>query len=98
MKIFNPTICDKLSNNKFGSKLSDYEVIGQLGRGATSNVYKVKLRNDKESSFALKVMDKDDIKKKNLEHRVKNEIDIHMTLNESKEKVIINLLHCFEDD
>ena len=29
---------------KFGDKLSDYEVVGQLGRGSTAYVYKVKPR------------------------------------------------------
>ena len=28
----------------FGSKLSDYEVLGQLGRGATAYVYRVRAR------------------------------------------------------
>ena len=52
MKILSSDILDKLSefqrNNGldiFGSKLSDYEVIGQLGRGATANVYRVRARN-----------------------------------------------------
>jgi hypothetical protein len=29
---------------KFGKKLSNYEVVGHLGRGATANVYKVRSR------------------------------------------------------
>ena len=30
---------------KYGSKLSAYEVLGHLGRGATANVYKVRARD-----------------------------------------------------
>lgn len=59
---------------QFGNKLSDYEVVGQLGRGSTAYVYKVKprqaLSNSSQelisNSFALKVIDKEEIKKKNL--------------------------------
>jgi len=34
-------------------------------------------------AYALKVIDKDEIKKKNLEHRVRNEIEIHIAMNDS---------------
>lgn len=84
---------NKLPN--FGNKLSDYEVVGQLGRGSTAYVYKVKPRNQEAlttsallqqglDSFALKVIDKEEIKKKNLHRRVKNEIEINMHLARSQ--------------
>jgi serine/threonine protein kinase len=68
---------------KYGNSLSDYEVLGQLGRGATAYVYRVRSRNahHQAQQFALKVIDKDEIKKKGLERRVKNEIEIHIMLN-----------------
>jgi serine/threonine protein kinase len=56
-------------------------VVGQLGRGATAYVYKVKSRNGGDELYALKVIDKEEIVKKNLEKRVKNEIEIHILLN-----------------
>ena len=93
---------------KFGSQLSDYEVLGQLGRGATAYVYRVRSRNSAhmDKQFALKVIDKDEIKKKGLERRVKNEIEIHILLNnqfqllasENVKNPIVTLHHCFEDD
>ena len=68
---------------KFGSKLSAYEVLGHLGRGATANVYKVRMRDaaSADDFLALKVIDKAEVRKKNLQIRVKNEVEIHIHLN-----------------
>ena len=107
----------------FGSKLSDYEVLGHLGRGATAYVYRVRARKsespssddqnqESEKQYALKVIDKEQIKKKNLEQRVKNEIEIQILLNNTKTSEngriisknellydpIVFLYHCFEDE
>jgi serine/threonine protein kinase len=45
---------------EFGSQLSDYEIIGQLGRGATAFVYKVRCRKSGQI-YALKVVDKENV-------------------------------------
>jgi len=65
---------------------------------------------ENKNQFALKVIDKEEIKKKNLGKRIKNEIEIHIHLNraqllsldpkdkkEGKNQPIIQLYHCFED-
>lgn len=51
----------------------------------------------------MKVIDKDEIRKKKLEKRVRNEIEIHQVLNEKFDKMegespIVGLYHSFEDD
>ena len=73
---------------KYGSKLSAYEVLGHLGRGATANVYKVRARDAGDSSefLALKVIDKAEVRKKNLQVRVKNEVEIHIHLNRAQNR------------
>ena len=61
--------------------------MSQLGKGATAYVYKVRSRSDQSETpkcYALKVIDKEKIKKLNLDKRVKNEIEIHLTLNEHR--------------
>jgi len=55
--------------NKFGSTLADYEVMGQLGRGATAFVYQVRCRHSGKV-FALKVVDKENLRAKNLTQRI----------------------------
>jgi len=51
--------------SQFGSQLSDYEILGQLGRGATAFVYQVRCRSHGQY-YALKVVDKENLLKKNL--------------------------------
>ena len=53
------------TNFEFGSQLADYEIIGQLGRGATAFVYKVRCRQ-RDEVYALKVVDKENLREKNL--------------------------------
>lgn len=69
--------------------------MGQLGRGATAYVYKVRPRDNsiqqnlstyfkKDHSLiqlALKVIDKQEVHKKNLIKRIQNEIEVHLHLN-----------------
>jgi serine/threonine protein kinase len=50
---------------KFGSTLADYEIVTTLGRGATAFVYQVKCRRS-GGIFALKVVDKENLRQKNL--------------------------------
>jgi len=61
---------------QFGCSLSDYEILGQLGRGATAFVYQVRCRKSNEV-FALKVVDKENLRAKNLTQRIRQEILVH---------------------
>jgi serine/threonine protein kinase len=63
----------KSNSNHFGTQLSDYEILGQLGRGATAFVYKVRCRRF-GGIYALKVVDKENLREKNLVQRIKQEI------------------------
>lgn len=81
-------------NQEFGSQLADYEIVGQLGRGATAFVYKVRSRQ-LDKIYALKVVDKDNLREKNLTLRIKQEIVVHKQL---KCPYIIELHHFFEDE
>ena len=58
------------TQQQFGSALSDYEIIGQLGRGATAFVYQVKCRKSNQV-YALKVVDKENLRAKNLTSRIR---------------------------
>ena len=58
------------SEQQFGDQLSDYEILGQLGRGATAFVYKVRCRRS-GAIYALKVVDKENLREKNLVQRIK---------------------------
>ena len=92
-----------MSSNHFGSSLSvilfflflqDYKVEGQLGRGASAFVYKVSCRATNKT-YALKVIDREKLKKDNLQQRLKSEIQVHFQL---KCPYIIELFHYFEDE
>jgi polo-like kinase 4 len=57
--------------------LSDYEILGPLGRGATAFVYKVRCKKS-NLIYALKVVDKENLRAKNLTARIKQEIEVHI--------------------
>ena len=79
---------------QYGSVLSDYEIMGQLGRGATAFVYQVRCRQT-QNIFALKVVDKENLRSKNLTARIRQEIEVHRQL---KCPYIVELHHFFEDE
>lgn len=63
----------------YGSQLADYEVIKQLGRGANAFVYQVRSRQS-GTLHALKVIDKENLRKHNLVPRIQCEIQVHSLL------------------
>lgn len=80
---------------QFGCSLSDYEILGTLGRGATAFVYQVRCRKSFQV-FALKVVDKENLRAKNLTQRIRQEIMVHRQLIDCP--YIVKLHHFFEDD
>lgn len=49
-----------MKNSYLGSQLSDYEILGQLGRSATAFVYQVRCRQQSKV-YALKVVEKENL-------------------------------------
>lgn len=68
--------------------------MGQLGRGATAFVYQVRCRQT-QNIYALKVVDKENLRSKNLTARIRQEIEVHRQL---KCDYIVELHHFFEDE
>jgi serine/threonine protein kinase len=80
--------------SSLGSTLADYQVIGLIGRGAYSYVYHVRSHHS-PIDLALKVVDKARVKEATQLSRLKNEIDLQMTL---EHRHVVSLLHHFEDE
>ncbi|ETW04366.1 AUR protein kinase, variant [Aphanomyces invadans] len=75
-------------------KLTDFEIGRPLGRGKFGNVY---LAREKESKYvvALKVLQKYQLRKANVEHQLRREIEIQSDLNHPN---ILRLFGYFYDD
>lgn len=80
-------------NNPIKFEKKEFEVVGALGRGAYSFVYKVAHRK-KKSLAALKVIDKKKIKTSNSLKRLQNEISIQKIM---KNKNVVKLFKYFQD-
>jgi serine/threonine protein kinase len=77
-----------------GSALSDYQVVGLIGRGAYSYVYHVRSHHN-SADLALKVVDKQRVKEATQLSRLYNEIELQKTLDH---RHVVRLLHNFEDE
>ncbi|OMJ80752.1 hypothetical protein SteCoe_18910 [Stentor coeruleus] len=76
------------------NQIKDYEILGPLGHGAYSRVYKVKHRSSK-NEFALKIIEKNKLTVSKLNRRLKNEITLQSSLNHP---CIVKLFNTFEDN
>jgi serine/threonine protein kinase len=86
-------------SDSFGSTVNDYIVLELLGKGSQGNVFLVECRNDGKN-YALKVIDKSNLKESDKFKRLKSEIVVQKYLSEAKVACdnIIQLKHHFEDD
>ncbi|OMJ92616.1 hypothetical protein SteCoe_4626 [Stentor coeruleus] len=75
-------------------QVKDYEILGPLGHGAYSRVYKVKHRAS-NNEFALKIIEKNKLTVSKLNRRLKNEITLQSSLNHP---CIVKLYNTFEDE
>lgn len=72
--------------------LSDFEVRAKLGKGAFGSVFLVRLLENKELIFAMKVIDKQTILSQNLTRYAKTERDV---LALSNHNFIVNMYFAF---
>lgn len=82
------------SNKKKQWKISDFEIGKPLGRGKFGNVY---LAREKRTKYivALKVLYKEQLKKENVEHQLRREIEIQSHL---RHRNILRLYGYFYDE
>ncbi|ETV82586.1 AUR protein kinase [Aphanomyces astaci] len=91
-RILLPKVVDESTDRVW--KLTDFEIGRPLGRGKFGNVY---LAREKESKYvvALKVLQKNQLRKANVEYQLRREIEIQSDLNHPN---ILRLFGYFYDD
>ncbi|RHY06751.1 hypothetical protein DYB26_007296 [Aphanomyces astaci] len=91
-RILLPEVVDESTDRVW--KLTDFEIGRPLGRGKFGNVY---LAREKESKYvvALKVLQKNQLRKANVEYQLRREIEIQSDLNHPN---ILRLFGYFYDD
>ncbi|OTF71249.1 hypothetical protein BLA29_011366, partial [Euroglyphus maynei] len=78
-------------------KLSDLEMITQLGMGGFGTVHLVRCHNDHDKVFAMKKCSKDFIRKSHQQQHIVNE-KLVMNYIAGKNQFIIELYRTFQDD
>jgi aurora kinase len=78
---------------RMGSRKNDYIFYKIIGKGSYGTVWKAKSNHTKQI-VAIKILDKDAIKKSGIIHHVRSEVIIHLKM---KHENIVELYHFFED-
>lgn len=89
----------KYSSEESRSPVTDYDIIKVLGKGTQGNVYLVKYRKDQQK-YALKVINKAQLKQKETLNRLISEVSVQKHLSEvtpSCDNILMLKSH-FEDE
>jgi len=84
---------NKIKKSELSKEIQGYKILEVLGKGSFGKVFKV-LRISDNKIYALKLIQKEQVKKKNLIKYVKNEIKIMQEFNNMH---ILKMYETFED-